>query len=72
MGLGNAETKVVATAWNRHLLMFHNGNKYNARSWAMQVGPHLPSLALTSPQLPSVALTCPHGSPSWQMAGARA
>ena len=36
LGLGKAETKVVATAWNRHLLLFHNGNKYNQRSWVMQ------------------------------------
>ena len=36
LGLGPAETKVVATAWNRHLLLYHNGNKYSTRSWINQ------------------------------------
>jgi len=36
LGLGNAETKVVATAWNRHLILFNNAMIYNKRSWTMQ------------------------------------
>ena len=48
LGLGNAETKVVATAWNRHLLLFHNGDKYNARSWIMQLMLYLLAIATTS------------------------
>jgi len=36
LGLGNAETKVVATAWNRHLVLFNNAAMYNKRSWTMQ------------------------------------
>lgn len=36
LGLGNAETKVVATAWNRHLLLYNNARIYNYRSWIMQ------------------------------------
>ena len=32
LGLGNAETKVVATAWNRHLLLFNNAKIYKSRS----------------------------------------
>jgi hypothetical protein len=30
LGLGNAETKVVATAWNRHLLLHNNARIYSA------------------------------------------
>jgi len=36
LGLGNAETKVVATAWSRHLVLFNNAEVYNLRSWSMQ------------------------------------
>ena len=36
LGLGNAETKVVQTAWNRHLILFNNATIYNRRSWTMQ------------------------------------
>ena len=36
LGLGNAEIKVVATAWNRHLLLYNNARIYNTRSWIMQ------------------------------------
>ena len=36
LGLGNAEVKVVATAWNRHLLLYNNARIYNTRSWIMQ------------------------------------
>ena len=36
LGLGNAETKVVATAWNRHLILFNNSCMYCKRSWTMQ------------------------------------
>ena len=48
LGLGNAEIKVVATAWNRHLLLFHNGDKYNARSWIMQLVLYLFAVATTA------------------------
>lgn len=36
LGLGNAEIKVVATAWNRHLLLYNNARIYNYRAWTMQ------------------------------------
>jgi hypothetical protein len=36
LGLGNAEIKVVATAWSRHLVLFNNAEVYNLRSWTMQ------------------------------------
>ena len=36
LGLGNAETKVVATAWNRHLMLWNNAAAYKKRSWTMQ------------------------------------
>ena len=36
LGLGNAEIKVVATAWNRHLLLYNNARIYSYRSWVMQ------------------------------------
>ena len=36
LGLGTAEKKVVATAWNRHLILFNNAAMYNKRSWTMQ------------------------------------
>ena len=36
LGLGNAQKKVVATAWNRHLILFNNAAIYNKRSWTMQ------------------------------------
>jgi len=48
LGLGNAEIKVVATAWNRHLLLFHNGDKYNARSWIMQLVLYIMAIATTA------------------------
>merc|ERR1739848_65916 len=32
LGLGNAEIKVVATAWNRHLLLYNNARIYVYRS----------------------------------------
>ena len=48
LGLGNAEKKVVATAWNRHLLLFHNGDKYNARSWMMQLILYIIAIATTA------------------------
>jgi len=48
LGLGNAEIKVVATAWNRHLLLFHNGDKYNARSWVMQLVLYIFAIATTT------------------------
>merc|ERR1719217_635867 len=36
LGLGNAETKVVATAWNRHLLLYNNAEIYKFRATTMQ------------------------------------
>jgi len=36
LGLGNAEIKVVCTAWNRHLLLYNNARIYVYRSWVMQ------------------------------------
>ena len=48
LGLGNAESKVVATAWNRHLLLFHNGDKYNARSWMIQLILYIMAIATTA------------------------
>ena len=49
LGLGNAETKVVATAWNRHLKLFHNGEKYQSRSLIIQFV--LYTVAMTSSTL---------------------
>ena len=48
LGLGNAEKKVVYTAWNRHLLLFHNGDKYNARSWIIQLILYIMAIATTA------------------------
>ena len=36
LGLGNAATKVVATAWNRHLMLFNNATVYGQRATTMQ------------------------------------
>ena len=57
LGLGPAETKVVATAWNRHLLLFHNGDKYNVRSWTVQLVMYV--LAIGTTVLAVVTITNP-------------
>ena len=36
LGLGSAEIKVVATAWNRHLLLYNNARIYAYRAWSIQ------------------------------------
>ena len=36
LGLGPAQTKVVQTAWNRHLILFNNAAMYSKRSWIME------------------------------------
>ena len=36
LGLGSAEVKVVATAWNRHLLLYNNARIYAYRAWILQ------------------------------------
>ena len=36
LGLGNAQKKVVQTAWNRHLILYNNAAMYNKRSWTLQ------------------------------------
>ena len=48
LGLGNAETKVVATAWNRHLILFNNATIYAKRSWTMTFVLYFLALCTTS------------------------
>jgi len=57
LGLGNAEIRVVATAWNRHLLLYNNARIYAYRSWIMQFTLYFLSFMTTTLSI----LTTPEG-----------